>query len=105
MAKRKGISISLAAKCQLLFGLAVLVIIAGALAVPWQRMEQLAAQPNIKAARIATDMHFREIHLNAATRPATTKPAVATAPAEWGDVTLTDADLNRPRIFQAPSAI
>ena len=50
---RKGITISLAAKCQLLFGLAVLVIIAGALAVPWQRMEQLAGQPNIKAARFA----------------------------------------------------
>ena len=58
----KGISISLAAKCQLLFGLAVLVIIAGALAVPWQRMEQLAGQPNIKAARVVADLYFRQIH-------------------------------------------
>src|SRR6185503_12649193 len=65
MAMPKGISISLAAKCQLLFGLAVLVIIAGALAVPWQRMEQLAKQPNVKAARFAADMHFRRVHAGA----------------------------------------
>src|SRR4051812_19763436 len=110
MAKRKGISISLAAKCQLLFGLAVLVIIAGALAVPWQRMEQLAGQPNVKAARIAADMHFREIHLGATTKPAlisgaATRPSEpATLPAEWNEITLTDADYPRPRIFVAPGA-
>ena len=69
MAKKRSITISLAAKCQLLFGLAVLVIIAGALAVPWQRMEQLAVQPNVKAARVAADMHFREIHVGATTKP------------------------------------
>src|ERR1035437_9204102 len=111
--KKRNISISLAAKCQLLFGLAVLVIIAGALAVPWQRMEQLAGQPNMKAARVAADMHFREIHLGAATRPpptSATQPA-ATSPATtapfplWNEITLTDADYPRPRIYIAPSAI
>jgi two-component system, NarL family, sensor histidine kinase BarA len=61
----KGITISLAAKCQLLFGLAVVVIIAGALAVPWQRMEQLAGQQNIKAARMLADVQLRQVHVQA----------------------------------------
>jgi signal transduction histidine kinase len=119
MARRKSISISLAAKCQLLFGLAVLVIIAGALAVPWQRMEQLAGQPNVKAARLAADILFREVHTNASTKPATTKPttepATITAPAttpstnpttqpDWNEITLTpEATYPRPRIFTIPS--
>ena len=38
--------VSLAAKCQMLFGLAVLLILAAALFVPWQRMEQLTDQLN-----------------------------------------------------------
>src|SRR6185503_11920537 len=98
MAMPKGISISLAAKCQLLFGLAVLVIIAGALAVPWQRMEQLAVQPNVKAARLAADMFFREVHAGAAS-------PTSTQPAEWNDITLnSDANYSRPRIFTATSA-
>jgi signal transduction histidine kinase len=119
MAKRKSITISLATKCQLLFGLAVLVIIAGALAVPWQRMEQLAGQPSVKAARFAADNLFREIHEHAASMPpvrmGATKPiapapatAASTGPAtqsaEWNDITLTDADYLRPRIYVAPSA-
>src|SRR6185295_1234390 len=80
MAKRRGISISLAAKCQLLFGLAVLVIIAGALAVPWQRMEQLAKQPNSKAARFAADLLFREVHTGmASVAPPSTAAATADA--------------------------
>ena len=37
----RQLEISLAAKCQLLFGSAVVLIIAAALFVPWQRMEQL----------------------------------------------------------------
>jgi HAMP domain-containing protein len=74
----------------------VLVIIAGALAVPWQRMEQLAVQPNVKAARLAADLFFRELH----TAPPASQPA-ATAP--WTDITLTDNDFPRPRIFTATS--
>jgi len=42
--------ISLAAKCQILFGAAVVLIISAALFVPWQRMEQLTEQLNEKAA-------------------------------------------------------
>jgi signal transduction histidine kinase len=122
MAKRKGITISLAAKCQLLFGLAVLVIIAGALAVPWQRMEQLAKQPNKKAARFAADLVFREAHAGfsawapqtprASTQPATatepsalhdnamaSSPATASTQPGWEDASLLDTPYPRPRIL------
>jgi signal transduction histidine kinase len=43
--------ISLAAKCQLLFGAAEILIIAAALWVPWQRMDQLTDQRNEGAAQ------------------------------------------------------
>src|ERR1700749_3783592 len=102
MAKKRGISISLAAKCQLLFGLAVLVIIAGALAVPWQRMEQLAGQPNVKAARFAADLLFRQVHAGATSRPlssnaSSTMPASTTAP--WTAASLADVDYPEPRLY------
>ncbi len=52
------LSISLAAKCRLLFGLAVLLIIAAALFVPWLRMRDLVHEQNIRTAhfigRLAT---------------------------------------------------
>src|SRR5882724_6034654 len=47
----RQLEISLAAKCQLLFGAAVVLIIAAALFVPWQRMEQLTEQINEKSAK------------------------------------------------------
>src|SRR5450432_2220268 len=46
----RQLHISLAAKCQILFGSAVVMIISAALFVPWQRMEQLTEQLNEKAA-------------------------------------------------------
>jgi two-component system, NarL family, sensor histidine kinase BarA len=116
MAKRKGISISLAAKCQLLFGLAVIVIIAGALAVPWQRMEQLAKQPNVKAARFAADLVFRQAHdgvTGPATRsttlpveatgsaPATGSGGIGGAAANWDRATLVEGSYSKPRILVA----
>ena len=42
----RRLHISLAAKCQILFGAAVILIIAAALAVPWHRFEELTAQLN-----------------------------------------------------------
>src|SRR3954447_12041186 len=47
----RSLEISLAAKCQLLFGAAVVLIIGAALFVPWQRMEQLTDQINEKSAK------------------------------------------------------
>ena len=46
----RRLEISLAAKCQILFGAAVLLIIAAALLVPWRRMEQLTAQLDERSA-------------------------------------------------------
>src|SRR4051794_39712780 len=46
----RRLEISLAAKCQILFGAAVLLIIAAALLVPWQRIEQLTEQLDERAA-------------------------------------------------------
>jgi two-component system sensor histidine kinase BarA len=47
----RQLEISLAAKCQLLFGAAVVLIIGAALFVPWQRMEQLTEQINERSAK------------------------------------------------------
>src|SRR5256885_12824100 len=51
----RQLHISLAAKCQLLFGAAVVLIIGAALFVPWQRMEQLTEQLNERSARTLID--------------------------------------------------
>ena len=51
----RRLNISLAAKCQLLFGSAVVMIIGAALLVPWQRMEQLTGQLNETAAEAVAD--------------------------------------------------
>ena len=47
----RQLEISLAAKCQLLFGAAVVLILSAALFVPWQRMEQLTEQINERSAK------------------------------------------------------
>src|SRR5258706_931102 len=47
----RHLEISLAAKCQLLFGAAVVLILGAALFVPWQRMEQLTEQINERSAK------------------------------------------------------
>ncbi len=44
-------SISLAAKCRLLFGLGVVLIVSSALFVPWLRMRDLVHEANIRTAR------------------------------------------------------
>src|SRR5256885_16809824 len=53
--KIRRLEISLAAKCQILFGAAVLLIIGAALLVPWRRMEQLTAQLDERAAAALAD--------------------------------------------------
>ncbi len=47
----KLLPISLAAKCRLLFGLAVLMIVLSALYVPWLRMRDMVHEANVNAAR------------------------------------------------------
>jgi signal transduction histidine kinase len=66
----RRLNISLAAKCQLLFGSALVLIIAAALFVPWQRMEQLTDQLNDVAAAAVADSAV-ELHVATATAPTT----------------------------------
>src|SRR5688500_14302529 len=73
MLKRvRTMRVSLAAKCQMLFGMAVLLILAAALFVPWQRMEQLTDQLNERSARTLID-YAVETHI-ATVKPPTTRP-------------------------------
>ncbi len=51
MARISFLSISLAAKCRILFGLAVLMIVAAALFVPWLRMRDLVHEANTQSLR------------------------------------------------------
>lgn len=51
-------NLSLASKCMVLFGLAVLLIIVVALSVPWYRMERLVEQRNSKEARVIADQYL-----------------------------------------------
>ena len=70
--------LSLAAKCELLFGSAVAVVIAAAVFVPWLRMEQLTLQSNEQTARALVqsvlDSHLTLQQARRAAEPAT-RPA------------------------------
>lgn len=84
----RKLEISLAAKCQLLFGAAVVLIISAALFVPWQRMEQLTQQLSERAAaaiaRTAVAEHLLRQQRGMttvsvsgpSTTPSTTMPAI-----------------------------
>lgn len=77
----RRLHISLAAKCQLLFGAAVVLIIGAALFVPWQRMEQLTNQLNSRSARTLA-IHAVEDHVahGGLTRPFPEFAAASTGP-------------------------
>src|SRR4051794_31685137 len=80
----RQLRISLAAKCQLLFGAAVVLIIAAALFVPWRRIEQLTEQLNERTAAALTEYAVADhIAAHAAGRGASTRPTTlpATRPA------------------------
>ncbi|MFN4242384.1 MAG: ATP-binding protein [Tepidisphaerales bacterium] len=79
----RELKISLAAKCQLLFGLALALIIGAALFAPWQRMEQLMEEIDRRAARTLTDHVLLEhvlSHLGSS--PGEEPPTVPAAAAE-----------------------
>lgn len=88
----RRLEISLAAKCQLLFGAAVILIIAAALAVPWHRFEELTSQLNDGPAEVlavnalAEHVANQQNHhgIDPTTRP-TTQPAPTTMPAMQDD--------------------
>ncbi|MFQ5412190.1 MAG: hypothetical protein ACE5EC_07820, partial [Phycisphaerae bacterium] len=65
MARISLLSISLAAKCRLLFGLAVLLIVSAALFVPWLRMRDLVHENNIQQTRLIGRMALARSDLGA----------------------------------------
>lgn len=65
MRRGSPFSISLAAKCRLLFGLAVLLIIGAALYIPWLRMRDLVHQSNLQTARLAGQLAIARSDLGA----------------------------------------
>jgi two-component system, NarL family, sensor histidine kinase BarA len=76
----RQLNVSLARKCQLLFGSAVVLIIAAALYVPWQRIEQLMDQMNERTAHTLSEWAEAE-HLAHQTAARASPPAPATGPA------------------------
>ena len=52
--------ISLANKCQLLFGFAIVMIVAGALSVPWIRTASLITDSQIEVARQLSDAWLKD---------------------------------------------
>jgi two-component system, NarL family, sensor histidine kinase BarA len=94
----RRLNISLAAKCQLLFGAAVVLIIAAALFVPWQRMEQLTEQLNVTAASAVADSAVRQhIASEPTTLPATLTSAT-TNPTEPALIRINGKDSYAPRL-------
>jgi len=74
----RALEISLAAKCQLLFGFAVVLIIAAALAVPWYRFEELTEQLNDGPATVLGQNALAQHELSRSSTPqspdSTTRP-------------------------------
>jgi signal transduction histidine kinase len=87
----RQLKISLATKCQLLFGVAVVLVICAALFVPWQRMEQLSDQPNVSAAAMLAQQAVRDhvdLYTSATTRPSLlSTQQVTTRPTEPDEAT------------------
>lgn len=84
----RQLRISLAAKCQLLFGAAVVLIIGAALAVPWHRMEQLTKELNERTAGALADNAIAEhirFQQTAAARDVAILPTTRPAEAEHDD--------------------
>ncbi len=63
MSRISVLTVSLASKCRMLFGLAVLLIIASALLVPWLRMRDLVHEKNLTLARQAARLALARFEL------------------------------------------
>lgn len=61
----RSFRLPLSVKYRILFGLAVILIVAAALYVPWYRMEALALEQSFREAQRAADDHFRLVLGNA----------------------------------------
>jgi len=104
----RQLHISLAAKCQLLFGAAVVLIIAAALFVPWQRMEQLMEQLNERAARnmvdYAIDRHVAEVTAATGAGQSTSRPTTQAVHPATQPVDIDGSDHPVPRLILVRAA-
>ncbi len=94
----RRLNISLAAKCQLLFGSAAVMIIGAALLVPWQRMEQLTDQLNRTAAEAVADGVVRR-HVATAAPRVVPDAALARADRQPRAVRFENVDALPPRLL------
>src|SRR5262245_42731074 len=99
----RQLHISLAAKCQLLFGTAVAAIIFAALFVPFQRIEQLTEQLNERSAAAVADAIVNDHvarQLSAATSDSQSRPATLPSRAAVlrGAISLDSSNFAPPRL-------
>jgi two-component system sensor histidine kinase BarA len=99
---RRRLQISLAAKCQLLFGAAVVLIVAAALAVPWHRFEELTSQLNGGPAELLIRHAIAE-HVVAQQSGRALDPA--TRPTSDADTELLAKPLETDGTAEDPSAV
>jgi len=64
MARISWFSVSLASKCRILFGLAVLLIISAALFIPWLRMKDLVDEAHLHSARLMGRLALSRVNLS-----------------------------------------
>src|SRR5256885_14198567 len=101
----RKLKISRGVKCQLLFGAAVVMIIAAALYVPWQRMQQLTAQLNERAASaVATNVLAEHMERQAERLRAPSRPADAIDKQEL-PVMIDGQAFAAPRIIGVPELL
>src|SRR5688572_8621455 len=105
----RQLRISLAAKCQILFGTAVVLIIAAALFVPWQRMEQLTTQLDLEAAGALADHAVQRHVMEQEGRPsdpnAARVPATAPATRPTDDANADTASHPEPRLLSIATSL
>ncbi|HEY7115616.1 MAG TPA: ATP-binding protein [Tepidisphaeraceae bacterium] len=100
----RQLEISLAAKCQLLFGAAVVLIIAAALFVPWQRMEQLTEQINERSAKALAETAKAQ-HLAWASLPASERARVPMPSELAGGATTLPVNAEGGRAVPVPQLV
>jgi signal transduction histidine kinase len=99
----RKLRISLAAKCQILFGAAVVLILSAALFVPWWRMDQLMAQMNRRAAAAVADRAVLDHLLHPPQGAAAAGPSSMPAPPTVQDP-VGDASFPAPRLIAVARA-
>jgi two-component system, NarL family, sensor histidine kinase BarA len=104
--KLRRMRMSLATKCQILYGAALILIIGVALLVPWKRMEDLIGEVNFQTAKGLVDQAVLE-HVNYARNPAanaanifaTSRPATQSVQQNPGTSSIGEEEFFWPRLI------